>query len=1364
VSVPPLEKVSRQGDLPLSFAQQRLWFIDRLEPGLSLYNMPFPVRLEGPLKASVMEYSLLEILRRHEVLRTTFSMKDGKPWQKIAPEASFQMPRIDLQGLPEAQREPMARRLLVEDSGRSFDLARGPVLRASLVLLAPEEAILLFNLHHIAGDGWSMDVLVQEVSELYVATSKGEPAQLPELPVQYADFSVWQRGWLQGEVLEAEIAYWRERLGGKPSLLELPTDRPRPIVSSFRGDARGDSVSVEAGEALRSLARQQGATLFMVALAGFCWTLSRLSGQNDISVGTPSAGRDRLELEPLIGFFINTLVLRVDLSGAPTFLQVLQQVREVSLEAQSHQDVPFERLVEELEPERNLGKSPLFQVMFITQDLAQEPPELGEVKVIPVEGEGSTAKFDLSMSVSESADGGLDLGLEFATDLFDGTTLERWLGNFSTLLTGVAAAPERPLTETSLLRAAERHQLQVEWNDTERLLPGGDTLSGLFSQHVASRGQAVALVRGDVQLSYGELARRALSVAGSLLEWGVEPGGLVGLYTERSVEMVISKLGILLAGQGYVPLDPTFPAERLRWLIEDADLKVVMTHHGVTPALPAAALREGEVELLEFESLVGAAPQPWPENASGRDIAYVMYTSGSTGRPKGVMVPQRAVVRLVRGTPSFADFSPREVFLHLSPVSFDAAPFEIWGPLLNGGRLVLLPAGLPALDVLGSYLARYRISFQVLTTGLFHLMVDERLEDLAVLGQLVVGGDIISPERAQKVLELPSAPRLINAYGPTENATMTTFHRVENSGEVRVPTPIGRPVGNTEVWIADRQLRPVPLGAFGELLTSGVGLARGYQGRPALTSERFVPHPCAQRAGDRVYRTGDLARLLADGSVEFAGRFDHQVKLRGFRIEPGEIEAALVRQKSVAAAFVMVHEDAGLERLVAYVVGTDGAAPLPEVLQAALAEELPAHLVPSIFMALDALPLTANGKLDREALPDPEAQLAVDSFVAPRDQMERNLALIWKDLLDVKEVGIHDDFFALGGHSLLGIQLMSRLQRVLGHELPVAALFKAPTVAGLASILRGEGAGGLYDSLMPFHTEGSKAPVFYIHPGGGMVFLYRPLVEGIGQDRPAYGLQSQGLEGRVAPFDSIQGMASHYIEEIRGVQAEGPYHLIGWSMGGVIAFEMARQFSELGEKVALLGLLDSHIPTVFDRIGERDEMALLERFAQNFGLPMDISIPMEEFMSLGQRERIEYLLERAREIGDMPEDFKISRVMRYFQIFKLNSQALAAYRPGPYHGRVLLLKASEPFPTVIRNPDISPFDRFAHRMSFLGRWLKLKLWDRLVNSSLGWSKIEGCEVERGQVPGDHFSILLEPKVKNLAERLRQALEELETED
>jgi amino acid adenylation domain-containing protein/non-ribosomal peptide synthase protein (TIGR01720 family)/FkbM family methyltransferase len=1060
---PPLVPVPREGLLPLSFAQQRLWFIDQLEPGSPLYNVAATLRAEGPLEAGVLARSLGEIVRRHEALRTVFTMKEGAPVQRIQPPMPCALPVVDLSGLPEGRRETVALSLAQEEAARPFDLARGPLLRGVLLRLAGEDHVAALAMHHIVSDGWSMGILIREITALYEAFSEGEPSPLSELPVQYADFAVWQRSWLCGEILENEISYWRRQLAGLPPLLNLPTDRPRPALQSFRGSSRPVRLPAELSQQIESLSRREGATLFMVLLAGFQTLLARYSGQDDIAVGSPVAGRNRVETEGQVGFFVNTLVLRGDLSGAPTFRELLGRVRETALAAYLHQDVPFEKLVEELAPERSLARAPLFQVMFALQNAPVESLEIRNLHLRPFGVDGTTAKFDLTVSFAEQ-DGGWSGTVQYATDLFEATTIDRWIGHFERLLARVAASPEQSLLDLPLLGGIERQQALREWAGALASGPPGSLIHELFAAQAARSPLSVALVCGEARVTYADLDARADRMAAALHELGVGPEVPVGLCAERSVEMIVALLGILKAGGSYVPLDPESPRERLRLLLEEAGVTVVLAGRSMADRLPQPTAL---VVDLDGEPQVSGGSLTARGSMGSESLAYVMYTSGSTGRPKGVGVCHRGVVRLCRES-GFARFDEREVFLQAAPLSFDASTLEIWACLLNGGRLVLPPSGALSLEQLGRIVREEGVTTLWLTAGLFHLMVDERLQDLAGVRQLLAGGDVLSvPHVARVLAELPAC-RVINGYGPTENTTFTCCHRVgkEISGSV----PIGRPIRATYIYIVDRELAPVPVGVAGELLTGGAGLARGYLNRPDLTAERFIPDPYGGEPGERLYRTGDLCRYRLDGSVEFLGRTDHQVKIRGFRIEPGEIEAALVALPGVREAVVLALEDRSDRRLVAYVVG-DAAV---DTLRQGLRERLPEFMVPAAFVPLAALPLTPNGKVDRKALPTPEWQSTEESYVAPRTPVEDVLAGIWAELLGLERAGATDSFFNLGGHSLMATRVLSRLREAFDIEVPLRDLFEAPVLADLAArveaALRAR-AGRLTPPLVPVPRE-----------------------------------------------------------------------------------------------------------------------------------------------------------------------------------------------------------------------------------------------------------------------------------------------------
>ncbi|HST61606.1 MAG TPA: amino acid adenylation domain-containing protein, partial [Longimicrobium sp.] len=959
-----------------------------LEPGSTTYNLPVAWRLGGALDAAALERALGEIVRRHEALRTTFTEVDGTPVQVIAPFGGFALPVEDLSGLSEADREAAVRRRTGEEAGWAFDLTAGPLFRAALLRAGEEDHVLLLSMHHIVSDGWSMGVLFRELSALYGAYREGGESPLPELGVQYADYAVWQRERLAGEVLDRQLAHWRERLAGAPELLELPTDHPRPPVRTYQGATVPVNFSPELLERLQALGQSEGATLYMVVLSAFQVLLSKYGGSEDIVVGSPNAGRTGRQLEELIGFFVNTLVLRTDLSGDPSFRETLRRVREVTLDAYEHQEVPFERLVEELQPKRSLSHTPLFQVVFTLQNTEGRGGALPGLTLRGAAGEYASAKFDLSLTLTATAQG-LRGGLNYSTELFERGTIERMVRHLERVLEQVAADAGVRLSQLDLLGDAERARLLALGEGAAPEFPRA-TVDALFAQAAAGAPEAVALAWDGGRMTYAELDDRANRLAHHLRRAGVAAGTRVGVCLERGPEMIVATLAALKAGGAYVPLDPAYPAERLAFMLADTAVPVLVTESRLAERLPPHAARTVRVDA----DAAAIAAEPADAPVAGTDpeaVAYVMYTSGSTGRPKGVEVPHRAIVRLVRGQ-DFVSIDPSDVFLQLAPAAFDAATLELWGPLLNGARLAIHPAEQPSVESIGRALAEHCVTVLWLTAGLFHLVVEERIQVLRGVRQLVAGGDVLSVPHVRRVLaELPQTA-LINGYGPTENTTFTCCHRIgatEDGGSI----PIGRPIANTYVRVLDAGMQPVPAGVAGELYAGGAGLALGYLNQPELTADTFVADPYL--SGARLYRTGDRVRWLADGTVEFLGRMDTQVKIRGFRVEPGEVEAVLRAWPGVREAAVVVREDtAGDRRLVAYVAGEVAADEVREHLRG----RLPEHMVPSAFVVLEALPLTANGKLDRKALPAPEYASSAERYVAPRTPVEEVLAGIWAEV------------------------------------------------------------------------------------------------------------------------------------------------------------------------------------------------------------------------------------------------------------------------------------------------------------------------------------------------------------------------------
>ena len=1063
------------GPVPLSFPQQRLWFLYQMEPDSAMYNMPVVLRLEGELQKAALMRSFTEIIRRHEGLRTRFTLQDGVPVQRIDDATAFTLQDVDLRNLPESEREAESHRLIRADVERTFDLENGPLLRATLVQLKDQEHLLILNNHHIVSDGWSTGILVQEMCELYQAYSSGQESPLRELPIQYADYAMWQLDRMQGTFYDRLLAYWNEQLGGNLPVLQLPTDAPRPAAQTFRGDTVRFLIGRQQVDALNELAREQESTLYMALLAVFNVLLHRYTGQEDILVGSPIANRNLEEIEGLIGFFVNTLVMRTDLSQEPTFAELLNRVRKMTLDAYAHQDLPFEKLVAELMPERTQSHSPLFQVMFVLQNAPMSELQLPGMNIKREPIEHGTAKFDLTIFLTESAEG-IQCVFEYNADLFVRTTIERMGTHFQTLVEAVTATPERKIHELPLLTEAERQQLLTEWNDTAADYPKHSTIHRVFAEQVERTPDAIAVVDQERSLTYRELDRRANQLARRLQLLGVEADTCVGLCVERSLEMIVSILAILKAGGAYVPLDPSYPAERLAFMMQDTNTPLLLTQQHLADQLPPS----GAAKLLidqEWAQISELSDEPFPCIGTGEHLAYINYTSGSTGMPKGVCVPHRAVLRLVKNNP-FVDFSADQVFLQFATVSFDAATFEIWGSLLNGARLVLFPFQRASLSELGAALRRYQVTTLWLTAGLFHQMVDHHLEDLRGIKQLLAGGDALSVLHVKKVLNELKGIRMVNGYGPTESTTFACCYSMSDPEQVGTSVPIGHPIANTQVYVLDRQMNPVPVGVPGELHIGGDGLAHGYLNRPDLTEERFVFNPFAADPDSKLYKTGDVVRYLPDGRIEFLGRMDNQVKIRGYRIELGEIEGVLAEHPNVKSEVVLTESDpSGEKLLVAFVVLHMRREEEEAELRKHLRAKLPEYMVPSHLAIVEELPLNAIGKVDRKKLltMDWRSGAAEADHEEPRNELEAKLAKIWSELLNLETIGIHHNFFEIGGHSLLATRLMTRISDVLGAEIPLRDFFAAPTVAGLAAAIeaaRGE-SGAQGPAILPVERDGN---------------------------------------------------------------------------------------------------------------------------------------------------------------------------------------------------------------------------------------------------------------------------------------------------
>ena len=1332
----PIVPVPRSGELPLSFAQQRLWFIDQLEPGSSVYNFPAAVRLKGPLNVAALKKSLDEIVKRHEALRTTFAIVDGRPVQVIAPLLTLTLPIVDLRELPQPEREREVQRLATNEALCPFDLAEGPLVRTTVLRLGENEHVGLLTMHHIVSDGWSTGILIREMAVLYDAFCSDRPASLPELPIQYADFAHWQRHWLEGEVLETQLTYWKQQLLGAPPLLELPADHPRPPLQTFRGAHQSILLTRTVGDGLKALSRQEGATLFMTLLAAFTILLHGYTNQDDLVVGTPTANRNRLEIEGLIGFFVNTLVLRTDLSDNPSFRDLLRRVREVCLGAYAHQDLPFERLVEELHPARDLSRNPLFQVMFVLQNAPLQAVELPGLSLSPIEVDTSTTHFDLTLHIVDTEQG-LVGTLAYNTDLFEAVTITRMLGHFRTLLEAVIATPERCVSDLPLLTEGERQQLLLNWNDTTVDCPKDLCIHQLFEAQVERTPDAIAVVLEDRQLTYDELNRQANQLANHLRLLGVGPEVPVAICLKHSVEMVVGLLGILKAGGVYVPLDPAYPKERLAFMLEDAKVPVILTQGALLAGLPEhhanVVCLDSDWEAITQKSAENPICFTMPEN-----LAYVIYTSGSTGQPKGVLVSHASTAEHCLNVQRYYELDSSDRVLQFASMSFDLSLEQIFPTLIVGATLVLMSTDVWHTTDLHKRSSEFRLTVLNIPTGYWQ----ELTREWADLSELVpniqprvfiVGGDTMLPEFLDLWHRTPmSSIRLINAYGPTETTITATAFDI--APRLREPSalqriPIGRPLANRATYILNKYGDPVPVGVPGELYIGGHCLARGYLKRPDLTAQNFVPDPFSSEPGTRLYKTGDLARYLSDGNIEFLGRIDDQVKVRGFRIELGEIEAALRQHPAVRETVVLARENApGEKHLVAYVVAQGESPPTASELRVFLKEKLPDYMMPAVFVPLAALPLMPNGKVNRSALPEPGRTRSEPgrAFVAPRNPLELQITSLWEEVLGIRPIGVTDNFFELGGHSLAAVRLFALIERRLGKKVPLATVFQGATVEHLAKILAQYAQAPSHSSLVAIQPGGNRRPFFLIHPAGGHVFPYVHLAHHLGSDQPSYGLQARGLEEGQEPHSRIEDMAAYYIEALRTVQPLGPYLLGGWSMGGVVALEMAQQFRAQGQRVALLALLDTRIPTADEELADEDfDARLLIDFVRYFGLSLDLR---DSLARLPKHELLERVLEHAKRAGLMPSDIEVSQAQPFIELCKADFRATQNYVLHHYPGRITLFKAGQELAGTSSDP------------------------------TLGWSEWAAGGVDVHVVPGNHATMVYKPHVEVLAEKLRACLD------
>lgn len=1253
-------------EFPASVAQEAFFYLEQVEPGVTPFNIAVRFILTGPLDSGLLRQSVNSMVMRHEILRTFFRDQEGELVQIVHPEVSIPLDEIDISHLGGEARDLELIRLGKDEARKRFDLGQLPLFRTLLVRTGATEFVFHITIHHAIADGWSVGLMTREIAAHYNSLREGGGDPLPELPIQYADFAVWQRDYLKGPEIANQLEYWKSRLSGLQET-ELATDYPRPPVKKWNGDIVSIELPCELTARLQEIAAGAGSTLFHVFLAACNVLLREYTDSEDIVIGAPVAGRDRQELEELIGTFINSVILRNDLSGNPSFVALLAKVRDTAVAAMENHEIPFEMLVRELRPQRHAGRNPIFQINYTHQRDFVHPEVFAGIQLTAIPSVSPGAIFDLHFFTVQR-DGMWRLSCDFCTDLFERATAVRLLTQFRRLLEAVARDPDCPINDLNLVDEVERTQLMA-WSGKSTEYP--DTTIGALFASVASRSPGkTAIIQQERKISYHEVLSRASTLARDL---GNLPAGTpVGIVTSGSLEVIVGLVGILLAGGAYVPVDPALPQERIDFLVKDAGISVLVADRKIRVAA-------GNYRIVYVPCEGGASGDLGRPLATPSDPAYILYTSGSTGQPKGVVIPHRAVIRLVRGA-DYMDFRTDEVFLQAAPLSFDASTFEIWGALLNGATLVVPPPGSYALDSIAGCIQDHKVTTLWLTSGLFQAMVDDHLDELAGLRNLLAGGDVLSIPHLRRAMAALPGTRLINGYGPTENTTFTTCHTIQASDLHLVSVPIGKPVTNTRVFILDEEMRMVPVGVPGEIYTGGDGLAIGYLNDKERTDSAFLE--ASTPGAGRLYRTGDRGCWREDGTVCFLGRRDRQVKIRGVRVEPGEVEAALISHPHIAECHVGTRGRSASSKILVAWVRQVGTLDREQVMDF-LAAKLPAFLRPDAIVTVERFPLTGSGKLDMSALPDPDVSARTKSAF-PETATEKQLAAIWSDLLGVSDIRRDDNFFYLGGHSLLALRLFSRIRNDFGMTLPLATLLRAPSLRMLGSFLDRELSGGNQEGecapvLAVIHAEGAGAPLFCIHAGDGGILVYKELMQHLDGGRPVLGIESPGLRaGRDFHVLSIEETAALYLATIRRRQPHGPYLLAGLSYGGTVAYEMAVQLQEEGEEVAFLALFDTWAPGVrMKKVGLFERLRRYHRRKEAESI-FEKAFQTAVYFSMRAWQRIFPQPEAVPE----PDTNDLQRELR-----EAHGETMRTYRPRPYPGKLTLFRAMDPGGCVFDFPE-----------------------------------------------------------------------------
>lgn len=1324
------------GVVPVSQDQAGLWFLQKMAPNNAAYNVVFSLRILSAINEQVLEKSFQLLVDRHPVLRTTIVSCDGVPVQQQQQDIKLPFNTEDLSSLPEDE----IKRVITADTQRPFNLETDCMLRISLFAVGANAHILVLTAHHIAVDLWSLALILEEFKAIYPVLLHNQVPALEPVSATYASHALEQQVALSGEEGRRLLAFWKDKLAGELPVLNLETDKLRPPLQTYRGATEYFSIDKTTSMLLAEMAKTSGATLYMVLLTAFQVLMHRYTRQDTILVGAPMAGRTRKQYRNVVGNFVNTVVLKARFSAQQTFRELLGQAKDEVVEAIRHQHYPFSLLVKELSLERDPSRAPLVQVafgweklpqmkslskLFVSDASATEDNLFGGLEIESYRVPQQEGQYELNLEMGGESNGELFGCFKYNSDLFSARRISRLAGHFKTLLAAIANDIDQPVAALPMLTAAELQTVLHEWNDTAVDFPAHLQMHALFGQQALAAPGRRAVRFEDDSITYGELEARSENLAQYLVALQTGPGSFVGIFINRSIDMVVALLGVLKTGAAYVPLDPAFPKERLAYMIADAQLDVILTHSSLVAELP---LNQATIISLdaEREKIEAVDQQLLPASIAADSIAYMIYTSGSTGKPKGVLVKHGAVVNFLLGMQKKPGITPADVLLSVTTLSFDIAVLEIFLPLSTGAELVLIPRSV-ASD--GKELAKKircsEATMMQATPSTWQLLLEAGWKGEAGL-KILTGGEALSMELAQRLL--PCGDVVWNMFGPTETTIWSTCAQIMPGDEI---VTIGKPIDNTQIYILDEHLQPVSIGMAGDLYIGGQGLAAGYHNRPELTAERFISNPFSTTR-EKIYKTGDVAKYLEDGRIKYLGRSDNQVKVRGFRIELGEIEAAIRKHPAVKDVVVRVYESVSSDKkLLAYYIPADqaGASTSPD-LRSFLRESLPEYMVPAQCIALDHFPLTPNNKIDQKALPLPTANAQTTNKAHARDVIELELTRIWENAMQISPIGIDERFFDLGGHSLLAVRIMNEIELAFGKELPVSLLFQKQTIAELANVLREEHPVLTMSPAVVLKQGGGKPPLFCPHPIGGNVFCYSNLIRHFDDDQPVYGLQARSLYEDMEPHVRIEDMASEYVEAIREIQPQGPYHFAAWCFGGVIAYEMSRQLIEAGETVALLTMFDTRAPILDDQ-EEFDDATLLSWFARDLAIPYGktLTIPAEELRIVGTENMFEYVLKRAKEDNVLPGDADSSQLYRFFQVYIANAIALQSYTIEPLPIAINLLRAAE-------EPLIAG-----------------------LGETLGWNK---CQVNfiSTDVPGNHSTMMYEPNVKSLAEHVKQSLHDL----